>query len=217
MQKYDWDKAFEKYENHNRKRKKNLKRLKKVLKYENLKRDIKIFDFFSGSGDVLFGLKERGFLSLSGGDVSLELIKSGKRIYEGINYIVMDARYPPLKSNQIDIVIIQGGLHHLNTITEIRMVLKEICRVLRKNGIFICSEPSRTFFLKMYLFFIRTPFYSLTDYTRYWRVMYDNEKTTYHHWLDNFNEIISLIKNTFFDIEFKRGIVTFFFRGRVKK
>ena len=129
----------------------------------------------------------------------------------------MDARYPPLKSKQLDIVIIQGGLHHLNTFNEIQGVLNEICRVLGKDGIFITSEPAKTIILRMFLIFIKTPFYKITKYTRYWRLMYENEKITYHHWLDNFEDIITLIKTTFINIKYKGGIVTFFFKGRVRK
>lgn len=214
MKEVNWNTAFEKYESFERKKKKNLNRLQKSGFFNDVEKKKKILDLFSGTGDTLAGLKEEGYRNLFGGDLSLELVRIAKKNNPDIHFIVMDAVFPPFRTKSIDVITIQGGLHHLKSTTEIENVIKDIKRILKEDGYFFCSEPAKTLILKIYLVLIKSPLYRIFNYTRYWKYMYLREKTTYHLWLENFNEIVKSITSGFDTGYRKCGIVTFFFKGR---
>jgi len=210
-----WDKAFESYESSGKKIRKNISRLKKAGLFEDIGEDSRLLDLFSGSCETLYGLKIKKYKNLYGGDISRDLIAYAEENFPGLNLVVQDSKSPPFKSNQFDFVIVQGGFHHLNNLEEIKDVLKEIKRMLKKDGIFICTEPAKTFVLKIFLTFLKTPFYKFIKYTRYWKMMLDKEKTTYYHWLDNFDIILNILNKEFKTLYLKKGMVTLFFKGKV--
>ncbi|MFC1726870.1 class I SAM-dependent methyltransferase, partial [candidate division KSB1 bacterium] len=95
MNEVSWNKAFEKYESPEKKKKKNLDRLKKSDFFNDINKTEKILDLFSGTGDTLTGLKEKGYKNLFGGDLSLELVRIARQKNPIIRFLVMDAVSPP--------------------------------------------------------------------------------------------------------------------------
>ena len=79
------------------------------------------------------------FENLEGVDISPELVAR----YEGPAKIhVTDCRDLPFEGDSRDIVVVQGGLHHLIDIPkDLNTTFCEIRRVLRPDGLFVMVEP----------------------------------------------------------------------------
>src|SRR5690349_24204483 len=73
-------------------------------------RDAEIVELFCGRGNGLVALQRLGFTRLEGVDLSPRLIAQ----YKGTaNCIVADCRKLPFADRSKDVLIVQGGLHHL--------------------------------------------------------------------------------------------------------
>jgi ubiquinone/menaquinone biosynthesis C-methylase UbiE len=108
-------------------------------------RDAEILELFCGRGNGLQALDRLGFNRVQGVDSSSSLIAQ----YKGsAQLFVADCRHLPFVTRSKDIVIIQGGLHHLKTLPyDLEQTLSEAARVLRDTGLFIAIEPWLTPFL----------------------------------------------------------------------
>ena len=102
-------------------------------------------ELFCGRGNGLHALEQLGFTRLEGVDLSGRLLAQyrGKaKCYEA------DCRKLPFADRSKDILIVQGGLHHLPDLPEdLEKTLAEMHRVVRKNGRLVIVEPWRTPFL----------------------------------------------------------------------
>lgn len=107
--------------------------------------DANIVELFCGRGNGLHALERLGFNRLEGIDLSASLLAQ----YKGsAKLFVGDCRNLPLATRSKDIVIIQGGLHHLKTLPyDLEQTLSEVARILRDTGLFIAIEPWLTPFL----------------------------------------------------------------------
>jgi SAM-dependent methyltransferase len=110
-------------------------------------RDAEIVELFCGRGNGLHALAGLGFTRLEGVDLSRALVTQ----YAGpARCYVADCRRLPFPDRSKDILIIQGGLHHLPRLPEdLEQTLSEARRVLRENGFLVVVEPWLTPFLRL--------------------------------------------------------------------
>lgn len=140
-----WEAAYLRFETREEELQKFLRRLRKLGVME-WSRDAEVVEIFCGRGNGLVALKHLGFTRLEGVDYSPALLAS----YAGpAKCVVADCRELPFPDASRDIVIVQGGLHHLQTLPgDLERVVKEVRRVLRPGGRFMVVEPWRTPFLR---------------------------------------------------------------------
>jgi SAM-dependent methyltransferase len=144
--------------------------------------DAGILELFCGRGGGLAALEGLGFRHAFGIDLSHELIAK----YRGrVPCCVADCRVLPVRSASRDVVIVHGGLHHLQELSEdLERVVDEVRRVLKPGGLFIVVEPWSTPFLGLVHRVARS-----TLVRRLWRkvdalaIMIEHEGDTYRGWL----------------------------------
>ena len=176
-----WEEAYRRFETSEQEIAKFGKRLRQ-LGAERWPRDSRILELFCGRGNGLVALHGMGFTRLTGGDLSTALLSE----YEGPGALcASDARVLPLAAGSQDVVVIQGGLHHLPTLPDdLDLVLSEVRRVLAADGRLVVVEPWRTPFLDFVHWCCRRPLAR-----RVWprldalATMIELEIDTYEQWL----------------------------------
>jgi SAM-dependent methyltransferase len=158
--------------------------------------DAEILELFCGRGNGLKALASLGFTNISGVDLSADLLQTydgNARLYVG------DCRELKLPNCSVDIVIVQGGLHHLPALPDdLERTFREIRRVLRSEGRFMMVEPWLTPFLRIVHVAAR---FNLLRYL--WpkldalATMIEREQKTYENWLRSPEEILGLLRAHF--------------------
>jgi ubiquinone/menaquinone biosynthesis C-methylase UbiE len=133
---------------------------------------------------------------LTGADLSLSLLQ---RYCGPAKCVIGDCRDLPIRSDSQDIVIVHGGLHHLEDLSrDLDNALSEARRVLRPDGIFLAIEPWKTSFLNL-----AHASSKLRMIRRMWdkmdalATMIHYERETYERWLNKPTEILSHYKKHF--------------------
>jgi ubiquinone/menaquinone biosynthesis C-methylase UbiE len=140
-----WEAAYLRFETPEQEIQKFVSRLRK-LGAAQWPRDAEIVELFCGRGNGLNALERLGFTRLEGVDLSPRLIA---RYRGAAKCIVGDCRQLPFSDRSKDVLIVQGGLHHLPTLPEdLEQTFAEMQRVLRKDGRVVFVEPWLTPFLK---------------------------------------------------------------------
>jgi ubiquinone/menaquinone biosynthesis C-methylase UbiE len=95
----------------------------------------------------LIALERLGFTRIEGVDVSPRLVAQ----YRGpAKCIIGDCRKLPFAPRSKDVLIVQGGLHHLPTLPDdLEQTFSEMQRVLRNDGCVLLVEPWLTPFLRL--------------------------------------------------------------------
>lgn len=142
----EWEAAYQRFETPAQEIAKFKRRLH-LLGYQDWNSDAQIVELFCGRGNGLHALSQLGFSNLEGVDLSEELLRryaGGATLYAG------DCRELLFESSSRDVIIVQGGLHHLPQIPEdLDSCLSEIRRVLKPDGYFCMVEPWQTPFLSL--------------------------------------------------------------------
>ena len=190
-----WEEAYVRFETPEEEIQKFIGRLNK-LGQAVWDRDAAVVDIFCGRGNGLKALESLGFTNLAGVDISAELLAR----YEGpAKMYEADCRKLPFESGTKDIVIVQGGLHHLPDLPDdLKLTLSEVHRVLKPGGKFVMVEPWRTPFLRAVHFIseivlvrtVSSKFDAFATMTHY-------EARTYFNWLSREAEILELLHNSF--------------------
>lgn len=115
----------------------------------------KLMDLCSGTGDIAIKTKSiKKDLDITATDFSVEMIQIAKKTSIKktlrINYLISDCHQIPIKNNTFDYSTIAFGLRNCSNIN---IVLNEIYRTLKKNGLFYILEfaPSNNILYKLYL------------------------------------------------------------------
>jgi SAM-dependent methyltransferase len=145
-------------------------------------RKLRIVELFCGRGNGLVALERLGFQHLEGVDLSSTLLSE----YSGsAQCYVADCRDLPFANSSKDVVVIQGGLHHLPELPgDLEQVLEQVQRVLVPGGRVMFVEPWRTMFLDIVHIGCKW-----TMLRRCWQrldalaVMIAHESETYFRWL----------------------------------
>jgi len=113
-----------------------------------------VLDIACGVGYGSFELKKTGAKRVFGGYISKEAVEFAKENYElrDLTFEVMGCESIPLKDKSIDVVVSFETIEHIPNYLRF---LKEAKRVLKKDGIFICSSPNAP---------ITSPFSKLSEY-----------------------------------------------------
>ncbi len=142
----EWEAAYRSFETPEEEIGKFMRRLT-TLGAAEWRRDARIVELFCGRGNGLYALSRMGFCNLEGVDLSESLIA---RYTGGAKCYVADCRELPFESASRDIVIIQGGLHHLDRLPDdLDRTLTEVSRVLKSDGLLVVVEPWLTPFLRL--------------------------------------------------------------------
>jgi SAM-dependent methyltransferase len=184
-----WEHAYQRFETPEEEIRKFIHRLHQAG-VNSWPRDARIVELFCGHGNGLHALERLGFSSLEGIDLSPVL--AGE--YKGsAKILVGDCRQLPFPESSRDILIVQGGLHHLPELAkDLPATLNEVKRALVTGGKFVVVEPWVTPFLTVVHALTRSrvvrklspKFDALAEMIHY-------EKDTYFPWLDQPSFILS--------------------------
>ncbi len=190
-----WEEAYQRFETPTQEIAKFTRRLK-WFGAQTWPRDVRIVELFCGRGNGLATLEQLGFTSLAGVDLSPALVAA----YRGAAQChVADCRHLPFADASNDILIVQGGLHHLLHLPDdLAAVLAEARRVLVPGGRLVVVEPWRTPFLDFVHCVCERPLAR-----RLWprldalHTMTLHELTTYREWLARPSEILRQFETHF--------------------
>ena len=209
-----WEAAYNRFENADEERAKFRSRLCS-MGVDTLPKSLRVADLFCGRGSNLAVLKEMGFADITGVDLSPNLLRQCKgmaKLYVG------DCRDIKLTDASLDLVIVQGGLHHLPKLPDdLDKCFSEIHRILAPNGTVIFVEPWLTPFLRLAHLCCRSGFlrkiYPKLDALA---VMIDHERTAYEAWLGQPEMIRSLADKYFEPVVDRARMSKWYFLGRRK-
>jgi ubiquinone/menaquinone biosynthesis C-methylase UbiE len=158
--------------------------------------EARVVEICCGRGNGLRALERLSFSRLEGVDLSATLLNQyagPARVYVG------DCRQLPFEDDSRDLVIVQGGLHHLPALPEdLAQTLAESRRVLKLGGRFVAVEPWRTPFLTL----VHAVCHSrlarrLSPRIDALATMIRHEEQTYRRWLERPGMIEGLLRQVF--------------------
>lgn len=207
-----WEEAYTRFETPEEEIRKFIGRLEKLGQSE-WRRDAEIVDIFSGRCNGLRALEQLGFTNLEGVDISPALLSH----YDGAARLyTADCRELPFPDESRDIIIVQGGLHHLPELPlDLDKTLSEVRRVLRPDGRFVMVEPWQTPFLRLVHFLSeRRAVRAVSDKFDAFATMTHYERDTYFRWLGRDREILDVLKRHFDEILLRKTFGKLFYVGK---
>jgi ubiquinone/menaquinone biosynthesis C-methylase UbiE len=176
-----WEAAYNRFETPEEERAKFRRRLRS-MGIDHMPKNLRVADLFCGRGNNLTVLEEMGFTDVTGVDLSPNLLmefKGRAKLYVGN---CCDLKLPDAS---LDLVIVQGGMHHLPHLPEdLDKCFSEIARVLAKDGAVAFVEPWMTPFLRLAHFCSEIRLCQrIYPKLEALKVMTDHERTTYYAWL----------------------------------
>lgn len=207
-----WEEAYTSFETPEEEISKFIKRLER-LGQAKWRRDAQIVDIFSGRCNGIRALERLGFTNLEGVDISPNLLSH----YDGAARLyTADCRELPFPNESRDIIIVQGGLHHLPELPEdLDKTLREVRRVLRPDGRFVLVEPWLTPFLQLIHFLSeRKAVRSVSKKFDAFATMTHYERDTYFRWLGKSEVILDVLKRHFEELHFRKTFGKLFFVGK---
>ena len=190
-----WEQAYLRFESPEQEIRKFVERLK-FMGATKWPRNAKIVELFCGRGSGLKALHQLGFSEVEGIDLSPSLAAA----YAGPGKILVgDCRCLPFENASKDILIVQGGLHHLPVLPDdLDRVLNEAARVLRKDGLLVVVEPWATLFLSLSHALCRSrTIRRLSQKIDALATMIHYERKTYEQWLGHPGLILESVSKTF--------------------
>jgi len=176
-----WEAAYLRFETPKQEIQKFVSRLQK-LGAAQWPRNAEIVELFCGRGNGLSALERLGFTHVEGADLSPRLIAQ----YRGsAKCFVADCRRLPFADRSKDVLIVQGGLHHLPALPEdLEKTFSEMQRVLGKEGRVVFVEPWLTPFLRFVHAVSENPLARrLSNKMDALATMIQFERRTYEQWL----------------------------------
>lgn len=189
-----WEDAYLRFESPEDEIQKFLRRFRTVG-IDRWRQDLYMVELFCGRGNGLVALERLGFRSLEGIDLSRHLLEQ----YHGdATLYVCDCRQLPFENESRDVVVVQGGLHHLPDLhSDLRRTVDEVHRILRSGGRFIVVEPWRTIFLDFVHRCAFSPLRKFSPKLDAFATMVDRERMTYERWLRHPAEIRRMLNDRF--------------------
>lgn len=193
-----WEAAYLRFETPEQEIRKFVKRLAQLGAW-HWRCDAHIVELFCGRGNGLRALAQLGFTNVEGIDLSPALAAQ----YAGPGRVVVgDCRKLPYADGSKDVLIVQGGLHHLPVLpADLEAALTEARRVLKPGGLFCAVEPWLTPFLSLVHTVCEMPLARrLSVKLDALATMIDHERQTYEQWLRQ-PELVRGALNKFFGTE----------------
>jgi ubiquinone/menaquinone biosynthesis C-methylase UbiE len=190
-----WELAYARFETPEQEISKFVTRLKE-LGAERWPKDSAIVELFCGRGNGLHALQRLGFSQIEAVDISPRLLAQ----YHGTaRTTVADCRELPFADRTKDVVIVQGGLHHLPTLPgDLDRTFAEIRRVLKLDGRVILVEPWLTPFLRMVHAICENPLARrCSAKLDALATMIEYERRTYEQWLTQPELVLSVAEKHF--------------------
>jgi SAM-dependent methyltransferase len=190
-----WELAYSRFETPEQEIRKFVARLKD-LGAERWPKSFTIVELFCGRGNGLRALQQLGFSQIEGVDLSPRLLAQ----YHGTaRTTVADCRELPFADGAKDVVIVQGGLHHLPTLPgDLDRTFAEIRRVLKPGGRVIFVEPWLTPFLRLVHAVCENPLARKCSVKLdALATMIEYERRTYEQWLTQPNLVLSMAEKHF--------------------
>jgi SAM-dependent methyltransferase len=204
----EWEDAYCRFETPDEEITKFIKQLRRVGA-EMWSRSTRVGELFCGRGNGLHALAKLGFKDIEGIDLSPRLAA----LYEGWGRVrVGDCRSLPWPNSSKDVLIVQGGLHHLLDIEhDLVRIFSEARRVLADGGRFVVVEPWLTPFLQLAHAASFSPLRRISDKIDAFATMVEHERETYERWLMAPGLIRSLLADYFAvaHVSFSRGKIYF--------
>jgi ubiquinone/menaquinone biosynthesis C-methylase UbiE len=141
-----WERAYQAFESPAEERRKFIRRLKRIGAHD-WDRNLRILEVCSGRGSGLGAWRALGFRRVFGVDLSPALVFGATEATGRL--MVGDVRALPVPDTTVDVVIVQGGLHHLVSTRDVNDALGEMRRVLAPQGRIVVIEPWLTPFLRL--------------------------------------------------------------------
>jgi len=206
-----WEEAYQRFETPAEERRKFIRRLRR-LGVHRWNRESKVIEVCSGRGNGILAWRQLGFARVIGVDLSPVLVERSACRRHGI---VGDARRLPVLTSSHDVAIVQGGLHHLSSMDDVREALAEMHRVLRPDGRVIIIEPWMTLFLRsVHLVAERRVMRRISNRLDAFAAMTDEERPTYEAWLARPHAILDAVSARFDTIVLRRRFGKLVFMGR---
>ena len=190
-----WEEAYSRFETPEQEIRKFTKRLKS-MGFQSLRRDLAVVELFCGRGNGLIALSRMGFSHLDGVDLSPFLLSQ----YSGTAEChVADCRSLPFERHSKNVVVIQGGLHHLQFIPDdLDRCLREIHRILSPQGQVFIVEPWLTPFLSIVHAICKSKWIRrLVPKIDALATMIEQEHVTYFQWLNQPKQIRAALDHYF--------------------
>ena len=111
----------------------------KLISLINVNKESYVLDLASGSGDLTKLLKDKVDCNCLIYDSNIEMLKNAKKKIKNPQIISGKAENLPFKNNSFDYVMVGFGLRNFSDLDQ---SLKEVWRVLKKDGFFLCLEFS---------------------------------------------------------------------------
>jgi len=210
----EWESAYERFETPRQEIEKFTGRLRRMGSAQ-WPRNAEIVELFCGRGNGLHALNGLGFTRLEGVDLSPRLVA---RYSGSAKCYVGDCRNLPFADASKDVLIVQGGLHHLPELpADLDLTLAEVRRVLRPDGLFLAIEPWLTTFLSVV--------HAVTENRLARRVsnkldalaiMIEHERETYEQWLHQPDLVLSVFARYFHAVRCEFHFGKLMFLGRPK-
>ena len=188
-----WEAAYRRFETPEQEVAKFVTRLRGIGA-DRWDRRWRILEVCSGRGSGLRAWQQLGFTDLVGVDFSLAQVAR----YEGPGRcLVGDARALPIATASRDVVVVQGGLHHMFTLPDVGLALREMQRVVTSAGKIVIIEPWLTPFLRAVHFLSER-----RSLRRLWprldalAVMIEEERSTYEQWLHAPDQCLQLFRRS---------------------
>jgi SAM-dependent methyltransferase len=186
-----WERAYSSFQTADEEIEKFLRRYRS-LGIDRWDKGLSVLEVCAGRGSILKAWHQLGFPDVVGVDFS-EALAGG---YRGPGHMVLgDARALPFATASRDVVVVQGGLHHLATFEDVGAALAEMARVAKADGRIVIIEPWRTPFLRMVNWLVAQPI------VRRWSVkldalatMNEEEYPLYDRWLDSPETVLALVR-----------------------
>lgn len=209
-----WEEAYQRFQTPAEERQKFIRRLRR-LGAHRWDRGSRVIEVCSGRGNGVAAWRHLGFTRVIGVDLSMALVeRSACRLHA----IVADARCLPVRTASQDVAVVQGGLHHLASMDDVRDTLAEMHRVLRPDGQVIVIEPWLTPFLRgVHLVTERLLVRRMSKRLDAFAAMRDEERQTYEAWLGRPQEILDAVAVWFDTIVLHRRFGKLRFLGRPRQ
>lgn len=185
-----WERAYQAFETPEQELRKFTRRLRSIG-VERWDRRSRILEVCSGRGGGLRAWHALGFRHILGVDYSRALV-FGQR-GPGVR-VIGDARALPFTAGSMDVAVVQGGLHHLFTTDDVDAALAEMRRVVVPGGRIVIIEPWMTPFLRVVHFICeQQAARRLSSKVDAFATVIEEERETYHRWLNAPDEHLNVI------------------------